>query len=481
MKRTSIAALTAAAALAGTGAGFLGFSALTDPPQQSDYAVEQTVGTFTTTVHNPDGVLSAEEEERLRTEAEQVQAPEVVTQLHYLVFAKNDENVNDTVEKYLRDNAPELIAPDDDHFADGALIVGVGLDPRQAFTFAGEDVANTLSLHEGRHLDATLDAIKPGVKDGDIPAGLLSGARTATDQEGAANDAYEQAESDHTLGQAFSSLGTGGLAGGAALWAGVAARSRRKKAEQAREDFQVATREYTELSQRLDHIDIRAHSLTSPLVDDTLRGQWAEVQQRFLTMHDRVGSLGELSQDAPDKAFLHRADELGEAAEVTRQVSYAEENIDTLFRLEQGDTAVREQEVSALHSDILAARLDLDTTSSPLYVHLTEVKERAEQLTRRTDSPTFVQDFFVLLRDYQSALTEIRKQKFSDVEPAEELRAPRLYDRDYRPGYGVSGFVPYWSMAAWHSNNVSAHEASQSNTNSSFSSGFSGAGGSSGF
>lgn len=481
MKGTSIAALTTAAALAGAGAGFLCFTALNDPPQQSDFAVEQTVGNVSASVHNPDGVLSPEQEDQLRSQAGQVQMPEVVTQVHYLVFATNDENVNDTVEEYLRDNAPELIAPDNDHFADGVLIVGVGLDPRQAFAFAGEDVADTLNLHEGRHLDATLDAIKPGVKDGDIPAGLIAGTHTATDQEAAARDAFGQAESDRTFGQAFSALGAGGVAGGAALWAGASARSRKKKADQAREDYEVATKEYTELSQRLDHIDVRAHSLSSPLVDDTLRGQWAEVQQRFLTMHDRVGSLGELSQSSPDKEFRTRSEELAEAAEVTHQVSYAEENIDTLFRLEQGDTEVREQELSALQSDILAARLDLDSTTSPLYVHLTEVKERAEQLALRTDSPRFVQDFSVLLRDYQNALAEIRKQKFSDVEPAEELRAPRLYDQDYRPGYGIGGYVPYWTLAAWHSNNVSTHEAAQSSTNTSFSSGFSGAGGSSSF
>src|SRR5699024_11374252 len=85
-------------------------------------------------LHNPEGVLSADDEARLERDAERIDAPAVVEQLHYMVFEENDDNVNDTVEEYLRDNRPDLIG--DDYFADGFLIVCVGLVPRQAFIFA---------------------------------------------------------------------------------------------------------------------------------------------------------------------------------------------------------------------------------------------------------------------------------------------------------------------------------------------------------
>src|SRR5690625_7043354 len=98
--------------------------------------------------------------------------PAVVEQLHYMVFEENDDNVNDTVEEYLRDNRPDLIG--DDYFSDGVLIVGVGLDPRQAFIFAGEDVAEALDLRDSSHLDDALDAIKPGVRSEEHTSELQS-------------------------------------------------------------------------------------------------------------------------------------------------------------------------------------------------------------------------------------------------------------------------------------------------------------------
>src|SRR5690625_6084013 len=107
-----------------------------------------------------------------------------------MYFEENYDYVNDTVEEYLRDNRPDLIG--DDYFADGVLIVGVGLDPRQAFIFAGEDVAEALDLRDSSHLDDALDAIKPGVKDNNIPAGLFAGANAATDISTLAEDRYNE-------------------------------------------------------------------------------------------------------------------------------------------------------------------------------------------------------------------------------------------------------------------------------------------------
>ncbi|MDN6432207.1 MAG: DUF5129 domain-containing protein, partial [Corynebacterium flavescens] len=131
----------------GGGALVGGVGAAMDVPQRADYEISnsadtQITNTFSTQIDNPDGVLSEDDEARMERDVERLEVPAVVKQLNYIVFADNDDNVNDTVENYLRDNHPELIG--DDKFADGVLIVGVGLDPRQAFIFAGEDVADTL-------------------------------------------------------------------------------------------------------------------------------------------------------------------------------------------------------------------------------------------------------------------------------------------------------------------------------------------------
>ena len=124
----------------GGGALAGGVGAAIDAPQRADFEVANTAemeitSTFSTEVHNPEGVLSADDEARLERDAERIDAPAVVEQLHYMVFEENDDNVNDTVEEYLRDNRPDLIG--DDYFADGVLIVGVGLDPvRPSFLLA---------------------------------------------------------------------------------------------------------------------------------------------------------------------------------------------------------------------------------------------------------------------------------------------------------------------------------------------------------
>lgn len=477
-----------AALLLGAGVG-LGIGAAMPTPIQQDYAVSATGALapstqLATEVHDPDGVLSADDEQRLLRDAERLETPAVVTQLHYMVFADNHENVNDTVEEFVRAARPELIGADDDSFADGVLIVGVGLDPRQSFVFAGDDVADALELWGGRHLDDAVTAIQPGVRDDNIPAGLFAGADAATDV-----DALSQARYDDASGERFAAVfgggvGAGALGGALVAAGGATARTRSRKIAQARAEMDLVSREYGQLAGRLDQIDVRAHSLSSPFADATMRRQWEEVRDRFLRLHEEVDALGELTSSSPDKEFLGKAEEITEAALTTRQVSYAEDNIDTLFRLEHGDDIVRRHELEALRSDVVEAQVSLEDTNSGLYRELQRVRDRADSLSSRVGDEDFLDQFVVLLADYRSVLGELRRQKFSDVdeEKATALQAPAVYERGWRPGYGHHDFVPFWVMASWHTSNVQAQQAASSGaTNTSFSSGFSGAGGSSSF
>ena len=80
------------------GLGVLGFGALAgglstiiDAPQRSDYEITDTAATeitnsFSTEIHNPHGVLSAEDEARMERDVERLDVPAVVQQLHYIVF-----------------------------------------------------------------------------------------------------------------------------------------------------------------------------------------------------------------------------------------------------------------------------------------------------------------------------------------------------------------------------------------------------------
>ena len=471
----------------GGGALAGGIGAAIDAPQRADFEVASTAemeitSTFSTEVHNPEGVLSADDEARLERDAERIDAPAVVEQLHYMVFEENDDNVNDTVEEYLRDNRPDLIG--DDYFADGVLIVGVGLDPRQAFIFAGEDVAEALDLRDSSHLDDALDAIKPGVKDNNIPAGLFAGANAATDISTLAEDRYNDAVGDRIAAMVGSGIGGGGAIFATGLGVGASRRSKAKKIAQARAEMSLVGKEYGQLAARLDQVDIRAHSLTSPFANATMRSEWEEVRDRFFHIHDQVDSLGNLTSRDSDEQFLKNADEIHQAALTTRELSYAEENIDKLYRLEHGDDVVRRTELQALRDDVVEAQVALDDAKSGLYLELQNLRERADSLMNSTQSPDFLDQYVILLGDYRTALEQLRKQKFNDLDESENtaLTAPGITSPDYRAGYGYNNFVPFWALSTWHSTNSAAQSSgSGGGANTGFSSGFSGAGGSSSF
>ena len=182
-KITSVGAIVGAAVAGGLLLGGIGAGAslaVFDAPERADFLMQPAQREVQADIMDPDDVLTPEEEERMLGDVSRIAAPDVVQGLHYRVFANNKENVNDSVEEYLRDNHPELIGKD--KFADGQVFVGVGLDPRQAFVFAGEDVAEQMKLRKkDSHLEQSIEAIKPGVRDDNIPAGLFAGAAAAID------------------------------------------------------------------------------------------------------------------------------------------------------------------------------------------------------------------------------------------------------------------------------------------------------------
>lgn len=265
----------------------------------------------------------------------------------------------------------------------------------------------------------------------------------------------------------------------------VQRRSRAKKIAQAREDFDYISVEFGTLAQRLDAIDIRAHSLTSAFADQQLRDQWRKVRDRFLHMHDDVSKFSELSPRSDDKTFLQYAGQLSDAASTAKKMHHAEDNIDTIFALENGDELTRRSEAQSLRDDVVEAKMKVRNVDSGLHQELAAIQQQTEALAQEPSAEDFLDNFIGVLRDYQAALTELRKQEFSDIDEskADAPQAPGLTSSDYRPGYGWNNFVPYWALSSWHASTVEAQSSSSNSgsTNTSFSSGFSGAGGSSGF
>ena len=473
---SEIAAVLGITALVGLGGAAAGYNSV-DIPDAEQVAV-QTHGAPNAVIDDPHQVLSPDDRARLERDTARIDAPEVVTDLHYMVFKTNHENILDDVEELLRTQHPDLIDQskgENGRPRDGVLIVGVGLDPRQAFIYGGDDVTEELLLDDDSHREALLDAMKPGVKEGNIPSGLFRTANQAMDADAIAQYRVDAAHSERT--GAMVALGLGGAGATAGIGGiGVAVRgSRRKAIAQAREDYDLVTGEYTRLASRLDEVDVRANSLSSAFADETLRSQWAEVRDRFLGMNEVVHGAGGLSaiNMGDDKDVYKHRKQLASAAETVQHTSNAEDNIDRLFGVEHGDAATRRADLTTIREDVLRARSDVKDKG--LRRELDLLMERIEALDADPTSPTYLDDFTRMLGDYRVILDEVKKKQFSDVKEREKLEAPAVYDA----GFWYGGYVPYVHMHTWHESNVQAAQASSSSNVSS--SGFSAGGGSSSF
>lgn len=483
---TSVGAIIGAAVVGGLLLGGIGAGAslaVFDEPERSDFLMQPAQREVQADIMDPDDVLSPEEEERMLRDVSRIAAPDVVRGLHYMVFAKNKENVNDSVEEYLRNNHPELIGKD--KFADGQVFVGVGLDPRQAFVFAGEDVADQMELRKGdSHLEQAIEAIKPGVRDDNIPAGLFAGAAAAIDVDRAADTQYESAK-DGRIGAALG-FGVAGLSvgGAGAGIVGGARRSRQKKAQQAREDWDYVSQTYTDVAQRLREIDIRAHSLQSGLVDERLREDWEGLRDDFLAIDDKVGSLMSMPADAPDDQFRSHAEPIAHARELCERVETAEVNIEKLHRIENADTDARRYELYELGKDLAQAGYLAADIDSALERHAKELEDAAVALSQEPNHPQFMERYLELL-DRTALLSEhLQAQLQKRNEADERPERTHIYDSNFFAGSGYHGYVPFYVVSTWDSDATAARESSSGSSggvNSGFSSGFSGSGGSSSF
>ncbi|WP_264887555.1 DUF5129 domain-containing protein [Dietzia sp. NCCP-2495] len=422
-------------------------------------------------------VLSSGDEDLLRTETGRISFPPQVRRVVFLTFDDGGENLNDTTERFAQSDRPDLVAGDREKWAPGALLVVNDPESRDVGIYCGDDVCAALDLFEGRHLDGSLEAMKDPMRRGNHAVGLLSGAQAAADPTVLAP------EREGAPGWLPWALGGAGVVAVGAIGAGVAA-NRKKKAATARERYDRVSREYGRVAGELDGLDIRANSLTSPLADDELRSQWADIRDRFLALDTVMGRIGDLRPDSSDSEFRAHAADIDSAHETVDQMETAEKNIDELFRMEQGDADARRRQLGELHEDMLAAALG--TKDSRLAAEARALDARGDELARDTAAPDFMDRYARLVVDYRIVVEAIRAREMADVEEAKDAgdrHAPRLYDRDWRAGYGYQGFVPYYVVSSWHAHDVqAAQSAASSATNSSYSNAsFSGGGGSSGY
>ncbi|OIR43646.1 DUF5129 domain-containing protein [Corynebacterium sp. NML130628] len=482
-KWAQILGVGAAALLIGGGIG-AGTYATIDEPDPAHYAIATTAEPADLILTNPDGLLTPADEAQLESNLQRITYPEVVRTIHILAFnnAENTrENINDTIEEYFRAHYPDDIL-DKHGFRDGTLVLAVDMAHRHHAIYAADDVDAVLGLDSESRTPSVIDAMVPGLQSNNVPAALFAGASLAMDTNRLQQERYQSAVDDR-IGSGIGAGAVSGSLAGVIGAAGVARRNRRRRlVEQAREDYALVTKEYADLAGRLDGINVRANSLTSAFADAELRRQWGEVRDRFLKLHDTVsgaGGIGSININDNTQAYRARK-QLADAAETLTHTSHAEDNINRLFNIEQGDATTRRTDLARLSDDITQARLSID--DARLRQELTSLEERVRDLDREPTSPTFLDDYLRLLADYRLTLDAIKTREFSDVKERHELSAPTIYDKDY----WYPTYVPFVAMQSWHNTNVAAAESaaassSSGSVNTTFSSGFSAAGGSGSF
>lgn len=480
---SQVLSIGATALLIGGGVGAGTYAAI-DEPDPAQYAIATTAEAPRLQLTNPDGLLTPADQAQLEQNLQRIDHPEVVRTIHILAFnnAENTrDNINDTIEEYFRAHYPDEIL-DKHGFRDGTLILAVDMAHRHHAIYAADDVADVLDLHsESSRVSSVIDAMVPGLQSNNVPAALFAGASLAMDTVGLQEERYDAAVNDRTWGGIGAGMVAGALAG-VVGGTGVALRNkRRREIEQAREDYSLVTKEYADLAGRLDGIDVRANSLTSAFADAELRRQWGDVRDRFLKLHDTVSGAGGISSiPISDDAAAYRArKQLADAAETLTHTSHAEDNINRLFNIEQGNTTTRRTDLARLSRDITQARLAIDDAT--LRQELVALEERVRQLDGDPASATFLDDYLRLLADYRIVLDAVKDKEFSDVKDRHKLATPTIYDKDY----WYPTYIPFVAMQSWHNTNVaaanSAASSSSGSVNTTFSSGFTAAGGSGSF
>lgn len=455
------------------GQGFRIFAALAAALLLSAPGAAAAVSTMpAVSVLDPHDVLSDQDEELLRADARDLDLPESVSTVTYVAFERNDDNLNDTVEREIRASRPDLIADNDDAWAPGALIFAYGRDPRRSGVYCGDDMCAQFDLFHGNHLDRTREAMHPAFTKGNITAGFLEGTRYAVDSSVIAMDRAEERKekkNDNVFTKVFIAVGGLGLLALVAAIIRAVQRYRRNQERQAAEDYEYVMLHYAEIAQRLDGIDVRANSLTSELANDQLRREWAEVRDRFLQLHESLVPLAEPKSD--------NAQQYAELRETVEQLLRAESNIDSLWEMEHGNQTQRRRELDRLYDD--AVRAETNINGHRLQERLRGIQQRITDLKQRTAAADFMDTYAGIVHDYGVVLQLVREEEL--VQP-EAFEPPKLYDSTYRIGTGYANFLPFAVMYTQYTQTMAVSSGySPGVSTTSFSSGFSGGGGSGNF
>lgn len=414
------------------------------------------------TVYDPDNVLSDQEEARLVEGTRALEFATDVPHVDYIVSATATEPYDDWIKDFGLQSHRELINAEGNKFADGHVMFTVDTNLRRMGTYVGEDLKEPLGYL--KHANEYSDSMQEDFRNGDWVGGLLTGASTVAD--------YDQSDDEFGADDWAIVGGIGALA--VAATGGVATKVRRSKRKKARDNYEVVARNYGRLAGELDSIDVRAHSLSSPIADAALRREWEEIRDGFLAHHDAMMALPE---KADDKAIYARRKEFAEAAASVTSLKNAEANIETIFQMENGNTDTRLKELLTLHEDLLKAQVEAQDPT--IAARISTLADRCQALMKNLSSPTLMDEYSMIVSEFSTLGRALAKKQLTKAN-LDTHRAPGLASSGWHPGYGYNNYVPYVMISTWHNDAVSA-ASSSSSSSASFSGGFSGSGSSGSF
>ncbi|WP_336249985.1 DUF5129 domain-containing protein [Stomatohabitans albus] len=443
----------------------------------SSPVLAQTTTDVQVSIIDPSDILTNEDESLLVTNTKQIGLPPEVKRVVYITFDKNTDNLNIDVKNYAFDQDNSLLSSENKNkFESGLLMAAVGFDPQRVGLYCGDAVCQALNIFEGRHLDASIDAMKPGLRRGNYAIGLLDGIEASTDLSLGTSPTRTE-DSGPTFSPEWFFQGITLFIG--SIWAIILitfVASRRSAAKRA----YIHLRDTLgDIATELDEVDIRANSLSSPLANEKLRSEWKEVLDNFLAIRKTTKLVESWGLDEPSFwTLIRHSSKLAKADKRVTELQTAISNINELFEMEQGDANIRQKKLIELQWDIseaVAASSDELSRSD-----LNEMKNKVLELESAVKDPDFMTMYARVIGEYQSVLSGIAQREYGEKAMSQD-DAPSIYDHDWRVGMGYNNWVPYVVMHTHYTSNAynsgsSGHSSSWGSSNTSFGSGFGGSG-----
>mgnify|MGYP001068186478 FL=1 len=101
--------------------------------------------------------------------------PEEVKRLAYVVFMENESDLSRSISTTY---PAELLSEDGKQFADGTLIIAIGLNPKSKGIYCAPDVCEALGLNDSSHLNGARAAMDVHTSHNRYDRALLDAARS---------------------------------------------------------------------------------------------------------------------------------------------------------------------------------------------------------------------------------------------------------------------------------------------------------------